>query len=98
MEGYDAFLEGRVIMDGETTIPLATLVRNHLTCVSVINKTTSLLQRKDTAGYAVSKFKKLSSSHSLRLAETATNKTGIKIHPKIEGRIVNLAAPTPSEP
>ena len=98
MEGYDAFLEGRVIMDGETTIPLATLVRNHLTCVSVINKTTSLLQRKDTAGYAVSKFKKLSSSHSLRLAETATNETGIKIHPKIEGRIVNLAAPTPSEP
>ena len=85
-------------MDGESTIPLATLVRNHLTCVSVINKTTSLLQRKDTTGHAVSKFKKLSSSHSLRLADTSPIESGIKIDPKIEGRIVNLAAPTPSEP
>lgn len=97
MEGYDAFLEGRVIMDGESTIPLGTLVRNHLTCVTVINKTTSLLQRKDTMGAAVSKFKKLSSSHSVKLAENDESVAELTINPQIEGRTINLAAATPSE-
>lgn len=90
-DGFESFLEGKVVVDGECGVLLPTAVRNHFVMLKVLSR----LQRTESCFHAAVRhfLGSRSSSHNDGGRRKSVWEATFAVDPKVEGRIRQVGDP-----